>query len=67
MIRGLPSACQCVTDARIWLAVLLCADSSPLLQSGIDILGEEDGVKIFEGMTLHFQGAPRRIEQDSAA
>ena len=27
----------------------------------------EDGVKIFEGMTLHFQGAPRRIEQDSAA
>ena len=24
-------------------------------------------LKIFEGMTLHFQGAPRRIEQDSAA
>ena len=31
------------------------------------VLGEEDGVKIFEGMTLHFQGAPRRTEQDSVA
>ena len=31
------------------------------------VLGEEDGLKIFKGMTLHFQGAPRHIEQDSAA
>ena len=31
------------------------------------ILGEEGGIKIFEGMALHFQGAPLSREQESVA
>jgi len=31
------------------------------------ILGEEDGLKIFKGMSLHLQGAPLSRGQESAA